>query len=538
MNEANISLLPGQIASALLLAAVLAYPLARLLLWRYVRVVEQTMRTASPLAASATAISPPVETRRAIFTGGSDAVLHQLWHAPWHSAAIQAGVAILIGLYFGTLQLIAGDIDLSIYRVIAFAATHVWPGVLAVLLIAGISRRQRVIVLLVGAGLYLTFGVWAHTGSFAQALKEVLLLWAITNLPPSLYLLAFMTRRVRAVGPLVLLVSLVTVAGVQAAFALMMQFPDAGMAVAGLLLDAGFSAIGVLLAYALIGGGLALVLGLWLLRKLADAYARYRVGDEGLALAALWLVFIMINSITLVFEGTGYFLLGLAAFPVYLILVRVARRLFLPTASSDAPALLLLRVFAREGPTAGLFRAINRHWRHVGPIRMIAGYDLASEAIEPDEMMAFLRRRLADSFVTGPEVVQRRLDGNSEANQGTNASRRDADARYRSEEFFCFDNTWRDTLQRLVASSAVILMDLRGFGPENKGCIFELEELAACGALPRTLLVHDATTKMPTLHEALDKIGVDAAALNLLPVEGDESRDIAALLLALAKHAV
>lgn len=528
MNENSIALLPGQIVSALLLAALLAYPLTRLLLRRYERAVERAMRSASPLAASAAA-SPPAATPRAIFMGASEALLRQLQRAPWQSASIQAGVALLIGMYFGALQLLAGGIDLSVYRVIVLGATHVWPGVLAVLLIAGISLRQRVMVLLAGAALYLAFGVWAHTGSIQQALKEVLVLWTVTNLPPSLYLLAFMTRRVRAVGPLVLLVSLVTVGGVVAAFALMMQFPDAGMAVAGGLLDLGFNAMGVLLAYALVGGGLALVLGLWLLRQLADAYARYRVGDEGLALAALWLVFILMNSLNLLLDGSGYFLLGLAAFPGYLIAVRLARRLLLPAASSDAPALLLLRVFARKGPTEGLFHAISRHWRHVGPIRMIAGYDLASEAIEPDEMMAFLRGRLADSFVTGPDVVQRRLSAV--------ASQRDADARYRSEEFFCFDNTWRDTLQRLVASSAVILMDLRGFGPDNKGCIFELEALAAFDALPRTLLVHDDTTKMPTLHEALEKIAVDAAALNLLPLQGDEARDIAALLSVLSVRA-
>ena len=524
MNEPSVPLVPGQIVSALLLAALLAYPLARLLLWRYVRAVEQAMRSASPVA-SPSAV-PPAEMPRAAFAGAADVLLRRLRRAPWQSAAIQAGVAVVIGLYFGTLQLRAGGIDLSVYRVIALAATHVWPGVLAVLLIAGISLRQRVIVLLVGAVLYLAFGVWAHTGSIAQALKEVLLLWSLTNLPPSLYLLAFMTPRVRAIGPLVLLVSLVTVGGVVAVFALATQFPEAGLQLGSVLLDLGFSAIGVWLAYALIGGGLALVLGLWMLRLLADAYARYRVGDEGLALAALWLSFIVMYSVGLVFEGTGFFLLGLAAFPAYLIGVRVARKLLLPAPSSDAPALLLLRVFSRKGPTTGLFHAVSRYWRHVGPIRMIAGYDLASEALEPDEMMAFLRGRLADSFVTGPDVVQRRLSAR--------APQRDADARYRSEEFFCFDNTWRDTLQRLVASSAVILMDLRGFGSDNKGCVFELDALAAFGALPRTVLVHDATTKMPALHEALDKIGVDAATANLLPMHGDEARDIAALLSALA----
>jgi hypothetical protein len=527
MDQPTVPLLPGQIIMALVLAAVLAYPLARLLLWRYVRAVERAMRSASPQAASAET-AMPIERPRAAFAGARDALMHQLQRAPWRSAAIQVVLALLLAGYFCVLQLHSGGIDMSVYRMIVLSSTLLWPGMLAVLIIAGISPRQRVMILLVGAALYLAVGVWAHTGGIGQAIKEIFLLWVYYNLPATLYLLVLLARRVRAVGPLVWLVTLTTVGGVETVFALGFEFPNALQAVATVLFDLGFGAIGVLLTFALVGGAVALLLGVWLLRQLVKAYARYSVGDEGLILAALWLTFILIRSSSLALIGPGYFLLGLAAFPMYLVGVRVARKVFLPAASADAPALLLLRVFARKGRTAGLFRAINRHWRHVGPMRMIAGYDLASEAIEPDELMAFLRGRLADSFVTGPEVVRRRLGGK--------IPQRDADARYRSEEFFCFDNTWRDTLQQLVANSAVILMDLRGFGPNNTGCIFELKALAGFGALPRTVLLHDATTDTATLHEALSKLGVDVGALELLTVHGDEARDIPALLGALAKR--
>lgn len=529
MNEPPVPLLPGQINMVLWPAAALTFPLAWMLLRRYVKAVEQAMRTAAPQAASAE-VHPPAATRRAAFTGSSGSLLDQLQRAPWRSAAIQAIIAVVIGVYFGMLKLTAAGLDLSGWRVITLGTTYMWPGALAVLFIAGISRRQRLIVLLAAAALYLAFGIWAHTGSIGRAFLEVLVLWVFTNILPSLFLLSFIPRRVRAVGPLVLLIVLMTVGGMVTAFSLLIEFNDANEAMAGVLLDLGFGVAGVLLTYALVGGGVGLLLALWMVRQLASAYARYRVGDEGLALAAFWLTFILMYSVNMLFDGSVYFVLGLAAFPAYLIMVRVARKLFLPAASADAPALLLLRVFARKGTAVRLFHAISRHWRHVGPIRMIAGYDLARDTVEPDEMMAFLRGRLADSFITGPEVVARRL--------GSTAPQRDADARYRSEEFFCFDNTWRDTLQRLVASSAVILMDLRGFGPNNTGCIFELEALSAFGALPRTVLLHDATTNMPVLHESLRSMGVDARALNLLPVHGDEARDITTLLQALSQRAV
>jgi hypothetical protein len=159
MSETAIRLLPGQIAMALLVAAAIAYPLARLLLWRYVRAVETAMRSLAPDRAAAPATPPAaLAAPQPVFAGTADALLARLRRAPWRSAAIQAGVAIVIALYFGALRLLAADIDFSIHRVIALAATHLWPGVLAVLMIAGISWRQRILVLSVGAALYLLLG--------------------------------------------------------------------------------------------------------------------------------------------------------------------------------------------------------------------------------------------------------------------------------------------------------------------------------------------------------------------------------------------
>ena len=59
MPQTVAQLLPGQIAFAMLAAAVLAYPLARGLLWRYERAVEAAMRASSPARnAGVTAAAP------------------------------------------------------------------------------------------------------------------------------------------------------------------------------------------------------------------------------------------------------------------------------------------------------------------------------------------------------------------------------------------------------------------------------------------------------------------------------------------------
>ena len=53
----------------------------------------------------------------------------------------------------------------------------------------------------------------------------------------------------------------------------------------------------------------------------------------------------------------------------------------------------------------------------------------------------------------------------------------DPDGRYRIKEFFCYNDTWQMTMERLAAASDAVLMDLRSFSRVNQGCIFELGRL-------------------------------------------------------------
>ncbi|MEC5399131.1 hypothetical protein [Uliginosibacterium sp. H1] len=521
--------LPGQIVFTLVFAAVLAYPLARLLLWRYVRAVEAAMRSTAPLQPASPAAAPAGAGSSPAAAPSAPPLLPAMMQRPWRAAAAQAIVACVLALWFAWLYLRADAIAVSPSRLLMLGITHLWPGILAVLLVAGITRRQRVRVLAGGSALYLVLGVLLSTQPLLPALVDALRLWLIVNLLPTLYLAAFLTRRVRSVGPPVLLVCLLTVSGAVALLAVLAVNEAWLHAIGGLLFTLGLGALGGLAVMALTGAALAAAVGVWLLHAIARGYAARRIGDQGLMLAALWLVFTLSYSVNLLFAGGGWFVLGLLAFPVWLLLSRLVNALLLHDDTGPAHALLLLRVFARKGNAPALFHALSRHWRHVGPIRMIAGYDLATESVEPDELMAFLRGRLADSFVTGPDVVDRRL--------GDAPPRRDADVRFRAEEFFCFDDTWRYTLQRLVATSAVVLMDLRGFGPQNRGCVFELAALAEYAALPRTVLLHDASTDMASLRAETTALGIAADALPLLALSGDEARDLPALVAATAKAA-
>jgi hypothetical protein len=86
------------------------------------------------------------------------------------------------------------------------------------------------------------------------------------------------------------------------------------------------------------------------------------------------------------------------------------------------------------------------------PVHFIAGPDLAGASIEPEEFFAFMRGQLADRFVrTAPEMTAAvdRLD-----------RERDPDGRFRVNELFCAEDTWRETVRMLMAHAGVVLLDL------------------------------------------------------------------------------
>jgi hypothetical protein len=126
---------------------------------------------------------------------------------------------------------------------------------------------------------------------------------------------------------------------------------------------------------------------------------------------------------------------------------------------------------------------------------MIGGTDLATSLIEPDELFQFWSRRLRRIFLANEADIQSRLH--------TLDVSRDPDLRYRINEWFCHDNTWQAAVKALAQRSAVVLMDLRGFGKQNRGCEFELEMLLDVVLVSRVLLLVDETTEIDTLRQLL-----------------------------------
>lgn len=63
------------------------------------------------------------------------------------------------------------------------------------------------------------------------------------------------------------------------------------------------------------------------------------------------------------------------------------------------------------------------------------------------------------------------------------------DGTFKETPISCYDNTWQMTVETLIETASVVLMDLRGFSEKNKGCEFEVNLLLNKIALDRILFI-------------------------------------------------
>jgi hypothetical protein len=164
-------------------------------------------------------------------------------------------------------------------------------------------------------------------------------------------------------------------------------------------------------------------------------------------------------------------------------------------APAQPPTLLVLRVFRREEAVETLFDTVIERWRSSGNVLLIAGTDLALRTLDPDDLFTYLSRRLHTRFIGSQDDLDRRMAQLDLAP--------DVDGRFRVNECYCFDNTWQAALAALVARSDVVLMDLRGFHAENRGCLHELKVLSAAAGVRRIVVLYDGDTDRASAEAAM-----------------------------------
>jgi len=304
-------------------------------------------------------------------------------------------------------------------------------------------------------------------------------------------------RRVRAVTPLVLAATLLFGFGLLLSNELFIRAMDS-VSVRSFVLNSSALASSGTVRYALYML-LSLPVGwiAWrLLTRLADAYARKRFSDVQLIIDCWWAIVAAEVTVTSLAGTHGFAGIagGMAAFVAYRLSVFAVLRGF--RADESAPRrLLLLRVFGYQTRTESLFDRVAEAWRFHGPVQLIAGVDLAMRTTDPGDLLALLNGQLADRYVRTPEEVSDRL--------ARLDLRADPDGRFRINEVYCRENTWRPTLEALLDASDLVLMDLRSFSASNAGCVFELQQLVGRLASDDIVFVCDKTTDLQLLRSIL-----------------------------------
>lgn len=402
---------------------------------------------------------------------------------------VLAGLSLVTALTQSALALhfvYETDRDFSVKQWLVVGLILAWPMVLG----WGLLLRWPWWRVLAGVATYfvLITPLVMLTSNEAQTLGAVFTLYGLyAAIPLAMVLTIGASGRVRAVAPYLLPVLLALLLASHLGLEALTQATAGEIAswpqwLRGLIATIGAQPTIALFALApwLVAAWPVYRLGVWL----ASAYRRKRYSDLMYLFAAYWLLVLIAGSL-MGLAGVGWpglwQVLAWAWLPLGFFLLR---GWLAPT--GPAPTLLVLRVFRRDAEVEALFDRVVERWRLTGNTLLIAGTDLTSRTLDPDDLFTYLNGRLAERFVANAEEIPQRVAALD--------LKPDPDGRYRVNEFYCFDTTWQPTLRALVELSDVVLMDLRGFQAENAGCRFELSVLAGAPHLRRVVLLQDAKT--------------------------------------------
>lgn len=492
------NIVPGILFTYFAIAIVLAVPTSLVLLAWYRRAVRDRMRARGSGAGAATPTVPaadaPAVFARIQATPSSSRLSVRLTSI--YAMAAIAASAVTTFLYFQS-----PGMELSALRAFVMGYVFCWPLAPTLAALLALPRRYALLLALAyyvaGAAIIILWSAFSlivlgrtDVSPLSNASGYTLFLLLVAALPFTVIVITG-GRKVRPVTPLVLAALLV-------------------FSFAALLLQAGFVALldSVAMRNALLSFRnapvvwfmlVALPVGYacWMvLRTLARRYAHKAFSDTQLLVDTWWLIATFSSCLFLANDLQWLGLLGLFAFVAYRITVTAGLAFWRFDRGSPGPRrLLLLRVFGYQRRTEQLFDAIGQRWRLEGSVNMIAGADLAGRTIDPGDIVSFAGGQLHDQFVQDGGDLRRRLDSLDEI--------RDPDGRFRVNEFFCYDDTWRPTLESLLLRSDAVLMDLRGFTRDNSGCLFELQKLVQHHKLDCSLFVVDDRTDVGLLRSTL-----------------------------------
>lgn len=505
-------------------AVALNVPISLLLLTLYRRAVVRAMRTetemgpivyephteSSPnmhsgaaLAIDTIDVATPLTLPRA---ASKDSTAFLRWAA---LVSALAGMLFVLVITLGWYLTLGGRFYFVWY--IWWVVVNAWPIPLAVGLVTGAAGADWIKLI----GLYvIVFVTLSAAGLTLYDNLDVVALGSntLTILLIAVPVSALLYRPIRAVGMLVFTFTLIVFAVTPSlSFVILRSFlalssRDDFWRTPALVLLSLLGAEGIAILIVLSVATAICALGWWTLNQIGRAYRRKRLSDQSLMLGFLWAVVSLSHAILLSTQqgGSGeswaWFIFPTAAFGAYWLVERTGSAILTrPAVSRDvAPVLLLLRVFSLGKRSERLFDVFTPRWLRTGSIAFIAGPDLATGTVKPNQFLEYLARRIRRQFVKNETDLSCRL---SELDLLP-----DPDGRYRMNQLFCFADTWQNAVRQLAKRVNVVLMDLRSFSKDNQGCLYELEQILEHVQVGRILLIIDGTTDWPFLETTLHRL--------------------------------
>ena len=460
----------------------------------------------------------------------------------WQHAVAHTVAGLVFAAVSTVLLFLFSGMEFFPLRTTVVLWAHAWPTVLILGLLVGRDRRVQALIVLGYLGVLAIICAIAELrgteplpmfGVMFPGFVQPAIIWLL-NAAPSVFLLLFLNRTIRSIGPLVLLFVFVLLLGSHAATTLT-SFPGVLNAVVtgAVALNIDGAAIFWIVQAT---GALAMAWPAWrCVAWLRDRYAAKRSSELLLTADAIWLLQALVLASSL-FREQGPLSALAAALPwiAWRLTLHAAIHPILKSARERPPMrLLLLRVYGFGRRSRRLLDLLGTRWRLLGSIDLIAAPDLASRTVEPSTFLEFVRGRLKRLFIRSPDDLRARIASLDD--------RPDPDARFRINQLFCSDDMWKAAVTHLMGTASLVAMDLRGFGPHRRGCVYELETLLDTVPLDRLVFLIDWSTDRKGLEAVLfahwQRLAVDSPnlafphpVLRLLDVGGGDPSAVRALL--------
>lgn len=475
-----MSRLPGQIWMILMAAGVLSLIASLVIGYLYRRALVRHMggggRSVPERKSPPAAIDDPSHAGRYLTGSDNRAAQRRL------SGYIVAVTALLAVSVAALQWLLFFDVALTPRRLLVQSTTDFWM-ILPALSVAWRWRRRTLLAALaIYYLLFVAFGMSQSTE--AQKLSTVAMHGAFAMaLPMAIVMLFGFGGVTRAIGswllPIFILLAAASTAGAEVLVRLLETSPGV---VEGALHY--LSAEAVILGAVLAPWILAILPVIWLSRFVDTIYRRKLFSELTWLMTSFWFVYLTLE-VASGMHGAGFRALWLYLPMLWLPATFYAlRKAMAPRARP--PMLLVLRVFQRDREMEALFDAVIERWRLTGNVALIAGTDLVSRTIDPGEIFAFLGGRIDSQFIASVDDIPRRLAAFD--------LQPEIEGRYRINECYCRDTTWKPTLDALVERCDVVLTDLRGFQAHNAGCRYELGILSRAANIARVVVLFDGRT--------------------------------------------